>query len=155
MTGTRVSAVTASTALRDCTAAPARSRGHRVRELVCSYRPVRDHEGRVISVPSLAFNSPQEAARVIAPLMADQPVEMFAVACLSAKNRLLAWHIVSRGTRPFLTCSCRHASHRARYRCWWCTTIPPAIRRRVRMMWRSRFDSNRPPPFWTSRSPIT
>ena len=24
---------------------------------------------------------------------------MFAVACLSAKNRLLAWHIVSRGTR--------------------------------------------------------
>ena len=99
MTGTRVSAVTASTALRDCTAAPARSRGHRVRELVCSYRPVRDHEGRVISVPSLAFNSPQEAARVIAPLMADQPVEMFAVACLSAKNRLLAWHIVSRGTR--------------------------------------------------------
>jgi DNA repair protein RadC len=60
---------------------------------------VRDHEGRIISVPSLAFSNPQEAARIIAPLMADQPVEMFAVACLSAKNRLLAWHIVSRGTR--------------------------------------------------------
>jgi DNA repair protein RadC len=31
--------------------------------------------------------------------MADQPVETFAVACLSAKHRLLAWHVVSRGTR--------------------------------------------------------
>ena len=98
MTGTRASAVAAYTAHGEC-AAGSRPRGHRVRELVCSYRPVRDHEGRVISVPSLAFNSPQAAAQVIAPLMADQPVEMFAVACLSAKNRLLAWHIVSRGTR--------------------------------------------------------
>jgi DNA repair protein RadC len=99
MTGTRVSAVTAYTAHREWTTAPSRSRGHRVRELVCSYRPVRDHEGRIISVPSLALSTPQAAAQVIAPLMADQPVEMFAVACLSAKNRLLAWHIVSRGTR--------------------------------------------------------
>ena len=72
---------------------------HRVRELVCAYRPVRDREGRVISVPSLALENPQVAARIIAPLMADQPVEMFAVACLSARNRILAWHIVSRGTR--------------------------------------------------------
>jgi DNA repair protein RadC len=31
--------------------------------------------------------------------MAHQPVETFAVACLSAKHRLLAWHVVSRGTR--------------------------------------------------------
>jgi DNA repair protein RadC len=99
MTGTRVSAVTAYTAHRECTAAAVQSRGHRVRELVCSYRPVRDHEGRIISVPSLALNTPHAAAQIIAPLMADQPVEMFAVACLSAKNRLLAWHIVSRGTR--------------------------------------------------------
>ena len=98
MTGTRVSAVTAYSPHRECAAA-SKPRGHRVRELVCSYRPVRDHEGRVISVPSLAFNTPQATAQVIAPLMADQPVEMFAVACLSAKNRLLAWHIVSRGTR--------------------------------------------------------
>ena len=98
MTGTRVSAVTAYTAHREC-AAGSMPRGHRVRELVCSYRPVRDHEGRIISVPSLALSTPHAAAQVIAPLMADQPVEMFAVACLSAKNRLLAWHIVSRGTR--------------------------------------------------------
>ena len=99
MTGTRVPAVTAYTAHRECAAAPPSSRGHRVRELVCSYRPVRDHEGRIISVPSLALNTPHAAAQIIAPLMADHPVEMFAVACLSAKHRLLAWHIVSRGTR--------------------------------------------------------
>ena len=43
MTGTRVSAVTAYTAQRECTAAATPSRGHRVRELVCSYRPVLAH----------------------------------------------------------------------------------------------------------------
>ena len=98
MTGTRVSAITAYAAPRECTAGT-KPRGHRVRELVCSYRPVRDHEGRIVSVPSLALSTPHAAAQIIAPLMADEPVEMFAVACLSAKNRLLAWHIVSRGTR--------------------------------------------------------
>jgi DNA repair protein RadC len=60
---------------------------------------VRDPEGRIISVPSLALSTPHAAAQAIAPLMADQAVEVFAVACLSVKNRLLAWHIVSRGTR--------------------------------------------------------
>ena len=50
-------------------------------------------------VPSLALDNPPIAAQIIAPLLADQPVEIFAVACLSARNRILAWHIVSRGTR--------------------------------------------------------
>ncbi len=71
----------------------------RVRELVCAYRPLRDAEGRIIRVPSIALDSPTAAASVITPLLMDQPVEMLAVACLSAKNRILAWHIVSRGTR--------------------------------------------------------
>jgi DNA repair protein RadC len=70
-----------------------------VRELVFAYRPVRDREGRIISVSSLALDNPRVAAQIIAPLLADQPVEIFAVACLSARNRILAWHIVSRGTR--------------------------------------------------------
>jgi DNA repair protein RadC len=99
MTGTGVSADTAYTAHRKCAASPSSVRGHRVRELVCSYRPLRDSGGRIISVPSLALTTPAAAAHVTAPLMADQPVEMFAVACLSARYRLLAWHIVSRGTR--------------------------------------------------------
>ena len=98
MNGTRVSAELAYAVPPRCASPPKRC-SHRVRELVFAYRPVRDREGRIISVPSLALSTPHAAAQVIAPLMADQPVEMFAVACLSARNRLLAWHIVSRGTR--------------------------------------------------------
>jgi DNA repair protein RadC len=77
---------------------PARSR-YQVRELVCTYRPARDGEGRVIRVPSLALSTPREAARILSPFIADQPVELVGVACLSTRHRLLAWHIASRGTR--------------------------------------------------------
>ena len=98
MNGTRVSAELAYAVPPRCASPPKRC-SHRVRELVFAYRPVRDREGRIISVPSLALDNPRVAAQIIAPLLADQPVEMFAVACLSARNRLLAWHVVSRGTR--------------------------------------------------------
>ena len=72
---------------------------HQVRELVCSYRAVRDEEGRIIRVPSLVLSDARTAVQTLAPLLADQPVELFGVACLSARQRLLAWHVVSRGTR--------------------------------------------------------
>ena len=75
------------------------TRGHRVRELVCAYRPLRDHEGRVVSVTTLALSNPKTAAATLGPLLGDEPVEVFAVACLSTKHRLLAWHLLSRGTR--------------------------------------------------------
>ena len=74
-------------------------RGHRVRELVCVYRPLRDSEGRVVDVPSLALSTPRVAASTLAPLLAGEPVENFGVACLSTRHRLLAWHILARGTR--------------------------------------------------------
>jgi DNA repair protein RadC len=74
-------------------------RSHRVRELVCAYRPLRDREGRIVDVPTVVLKDPRTAASVLAPLIADQPVEVFAVACLSTKYRLLAWHVVSHGTR--------------------------------------------------------
>src|SRR5580765_3872669 len=74
-------------------------RGHRVRELVCGYRPLRDGDGRLVDVPTVVLTDPRTAASVFATLIADQPVEVFAVACLSTKYRLLAWHVVSRGTR--------------------------------------------------------
>ena len=77
--------------------APERSR--RVRELVCRYRPLRDDEGRIVHVPSVALGDPRTAAATLAPLLADEPVEVFAVACLSTRHRLLAWHVLSRGTR--------------------------------------------------------
>lgn len=72
---------------------------HRVRELVCLYRPARGHDGHVVHVASLALSDARAAVRILTPLMAELPVETFGVACLSAKHRLLAWHVVSRGTR--------------------------------------------------------
>ena len=74
-------------------------RGHRVRELVVAYRSLRDSDGRVVDVPAVALNNPRNAAAVLGPLIADQSVEVFGVACLSTKHRLLTWHVLSRGTR--------------------------------------------------------
>ncbi|HYS24396.1 MAG TPA: JAB domain-containing protein [Vicinamibacterales bacterium] len=47
----------------------------------------------------MPLNEPTVAAHTLAPLLAGEPVEVFAVACLSTKRRLLAWHVLSRGTR--------------------------------------------------------
>jgi DNA repair protein RadC len=74
-------------------------RGHRVREFVCSYRTLRDDEGQAVHLPAVPLRDPKVAARTLAPLLAGEPVEVFAVACLSTKHRLLAWHVLSRGTR--------------------------------------------------------
>ena len=77
----------------------ASTRGHRVRELVCAYRSVarqrrtrrrRAHRGA--EGPTHRGGRPGAADRRSA-------VEVFAVACLSTKHRLLAWHVLSRGTR--------------------------------------------------------
>ena len=72
---------------------------HRIRELVCAYRPVRDNDGRVVDIATLVLNTPHIAAATLGPLLTHEPVEVFAVACLSTKSRLLAWHLLSRGTR--------------------------------------------------------
>ncbi len=74
-------------------------RGRRVREFVCSYRPLRNDEGQAVQLPSVALKDPKVAATTLAPLLAGEPVEIFAVACLSTRHRLLAWHVLSRGTR--------------------------------------------------------
>ena len=74
-------------------------RGHRVRELVCSYRTLRDASGHVQDVPTLALSNPRVAASTLAPFSAGELVEVFGVACLSTRHRLLTWHVVSRGTR--------------------------------------------------------
>ena len=78
---------------------PDSPRGHRVRELVLAYRSLRSSDGRVIDVPAVALNNPRNAAAVLSPLIADQPVEVFGVACISTRHRLLAWYVLSRGTR--------------------------------------------------------
>lgn len=74
-------------------------RGLRVRELVCAFRPLRDADGRPVGVPTLYIDSPQAAFTTLGPLLAHESVEVFAVACLSARHRVLSWHAVSRGTR--------------------------------------------------------
>ena len=75
------------------------ARGHRVREFVCTYRTLRDDQGHTVRLPTLALSDPRIAAATLAPLLAGETVEAFAVACLSTKHRLLAWHVLSRGTR--------------------------------------------------------
>ena len=85
--------------LNESSSTSASTRGHRVRELVCAYRPLRDSDGRVVDVPTVMLTDPRTAAAVLAPLIADQSVEVFGVACVSTKHRLLAWHVLSRGTR--------------------------------------------------------
>ena len=70
-----------------------------VRELVCSYRPLRDDSGQAHRLPTVALSDPRTVATTLAPLLEHEPVEVFAVACLSVRHRLLAWHIASRGTR--------------------------------------------------------
>lgn len=80
-------------------AAPAAASIHGVRELVCTYRPLRDADGRLVGTSTPTLSTPSLAAAALAPLIADQVVEVFGVACLSSRFRLLAWHLVSRGTR--------------------------------------------------------
>lgn len=79
---------------------------HHVRELVCSYRPARDVDGRIIRVSSLALSTSHAAAHILGSLLTSQTVEVFGVACLSVKHRLLAWHVLSRGTRESTPVSC-------------------------------------------------
>jgi hypothetical protein len=49
-------------------------RGHRVREFVCTYRPLRDSDGRIVDVPAVTLKDPRTAAAVLSALIADQPV---------------------------------------------------------------------------------
>jgi DNA repair protein RadC len=72
---------------------------HRIRELVFAYRPLRDNDGHVVDIATLVLNTPRIAATTLGPLVTHEPVEVFGVACLSTKLRLLAWHVLSRGTR--------------------------------------------------------
>ena len=75
------------------------AQGMRVREFVCAFRPLRDADGRPVAVPTLYIDCPQAAFTALGPLLAHESVEVFAVACLSTRHRVLSWHMLSRGTR--------------------------------------------------------
>lgn len=72
---------------------------YRVREIVCTYRPLRNARGRAVRIPTETLKDPRQAASVLGPLVADQTVEMVGIAYLSVRNVCLAWHVVSRGHR--------------------------------------------------------
>ncbi len=78
---------------------PPASRGHRVREFVGAYRTLRNEHGQPVRLSTLALSEPRIAAAALAPLLEHEAVEIFGVACLSTRHRLLAWHVLSRGTR--------------------------------------------------------
>jgi RadC-like JAB domain len=50
-------------------------------------------------LPTKALNDPRIAAATLAPLLGSEAVKIFAVACLSTRHQLLAWYVLSRGTR--------------------------------------------------------
>ena len=77
----------------------AETQGMRVREFVCAFRPLRGADGRPVAVPTLYIDCPQAAFTALGPLLAHESVEVFAVACLSTRHRVLSWHVLSRGTR--------------------------------------------------------
>ena len=105
--------------MNDMHHSPALPRGHRVRELVFAYRSLRGSDGRVVDVPSVALNSPRNAATVLTSLIADQLVEVFGVACLSpaiASSPGICSHAARVTARqcPCRTYFCPRVSHRAR-----------------------------------------
>jgi hypothetical protein len=56
------------------------ARGHRVREFVCAYRTLRDDQGQPVRLSTKALSDPRIAAVTLAPLLASETVEVFAVA---------------------------------------------------------------------------
>ena len=66
-------------------------RGHRIRELVCGYRPLRDGDGRIVDVPTVVLKDPRTAASVLAPLIAVSlvPILVSAVLALHAGDLVL------------------------------------------------------------------
>jgi DNA repair protein RadC len=44
------------------------------------------------------LKSPRDSAALLMHVLADQPIEVFAMLCLSTKHRVIAYHEVTRGT---------------------------------------------------------
>jgi DNA repair protein RadC len=69
----------------------------RLRELTVRYAVKKDSGGHPVIVGRSVSNARDAAATFMATL-ADEPGEVFAILCLSTKNRVIAYHEVSRGT---------------------------------------------------------
>ena len=68
----------------------------RLRELTLRYSVRRDHDGQPLTLgPSLC--TPCDAAALLTSILQDEPAEVFGMLCLTTKNRVIAYHEVSRG----------------------------------------------------------
>jgi DNA repair protein RadC len=69
----------------------------RLRELTLRYTVRKDNDGSAVSV-GRALSTPRDAAAAFMTLLQDEAAEVFGILCLSTKNRVIAYHEVSRGT---------------------------------------------------------
>ena len=69
----------------------------RLRELTIRYTVKKDEAGQAVAV-GRRVHSPKECAAAFAAVLEDQPSEVFAILCLSTKDRVIGYHEVSRGT---------------------------------------------------------
>jgi len=70
--------------------------GTRLRELTLRYSVRRGHDGQALTLgPTLC--SPTESADLLRSILQDEPAEVFGILCLTTKNRVIAYHEVSRG----------------------------------------------------------
>lgn len=68
-----------------------------LRELTLRYTPKRDAGGKALAIGAHLADA-RAAAAAFEAIMCDEPCEVFGMLCLSTKNRVIAYHEVSRGT---------------------------------------------------------
>jgi len=68
-----------------------------LRELTVRYTARKGSDGWPVAV-SRSVASPRDAAAAFMATLQDEPGEVFAILCRSTKNRVIAYHEVSRGT---------------------------------------------------------
>ena len=68
-----------------------------LRELTLRYAPKRGTEGKALIIGA-NLSDVRVAAAPFEAIMRDEPCEVFGMLCLSTKNRVIAYHEVSRGT---------------------------------------------------------
>ena len=72
--------------------------GHRVRELVCTYRPARDHSGSS-RLPTLRSSTSRGRGRTSWGHSSRITRRTVRVRLPLGAHELLAWHLLARGTR--------------------------------------------------------
>jgi DNA repair protein RadC len=70
--------------------------GTRLRELTLRYSVRRGLDGQALTLGPW-LSSPSESADLLRSILQDEPAEVFGILCLTTKNRVIAYHEVSRG----------------------------------------------------------